>query len=808
MQDFRYAVRALLKQPLFALVAVATLTLGIGANTAIFSLLHHYLLRPLPYPPADRLVFVWNTYPLMGLPQASVSIPDYIDRKSQASAIEDATLFTSRSLSLTIEGEPEQVRALAVTPSFFTTLQRQPFIGRAFNEAEAQPGADKFVILTYGLWNTRFAADRSVIGRTVRIGGEPHQVVGVLPIDFELPSRNIALLVPFAFTPQQMSDQGRGNEFSQMIARLRPGSTIEQANGQMKVIVDRNLERLPQFQSFARTSGFGGFAVPIREQLVGDLRQQLYTLQAFVLFVLLIACANVANLLLMRATGRYRELAIRSTLGAGRRRLIRQMLSEGIVLSIAGAIGGVVVGYAGVRALVALSSQQAPAVATASLHPAVLAFTVVLALATGIAFGLVPAAVVLRGNTAALLKEDATRGSAGRGTGFTRSALVVVETAFALMLLIGAGLLIKSFIRLQSVDPGFKTENVLTAQIALPSARYPDAVARGAFWTRLMEKARTLPGVTASGLTTNVPFSGNVSSGSYSIVGYTPGPSEAAPHGRQEVVAGDLFNAMQIPLVEGRFFNDGDTADSPGVVVVDQYLARKYFPNRSAIGQQIQRGGASSPRLTIVGVAGTINSIDLGQPVTKERIYRPASQVPPGTMTLMLKTGVDPETITRQIRAAVQEVDAEQPIADVRTMEQWVSRSLEARRIVMLLLGLFGAVALVLSSIGIYGVLAFGVGQRVREFGIRQALGADRGSILRLVFKHGLVTTVIGLALGLAGALVGAGVLESHLFGVQARDATVFAGVTVLLFLVSMTACYIPALRATRVEPIVALRES
>ena len=808
MQDFRYAVRALLKQPLFALVAVATLALGIGANTAIFSLLHHYLLRPLPYPAADRLVFVWNMYPLMGLSQASVSIPDYIDRKTQASAIEDATLFMGRSLSLAIEGEPEQVRALAVTPSFFTTLQRQPFLGRAFNEAEAQPGADKFVILTYGLWNTRFAADRSVIGRTVRMGGEPYQVVGVLPIDFELPSRGIALLVPFAFTPQQMSDQGRGNEFSQMIARLRQGSTIEQVNGQMKVIVDRNLERLPQFQSFARTSGFGGFAVPIREQLVGDLRQQLYTLQAFVLFVLLIACANVANLLLMRATGRYRELAIRTTLGAGRRRLIRQMLSEGIVLSIAGAIGGIVVGYAGVRALVAISSQQAPSVATASLHPAVLAFTVILALATGIAFGLVPAAVVLRGNTAALLKEDATRGSAGRGTGFTRSALVVVETAFALMLLIGAGLLIKSFIRLQSVDPGFKMANVLTAQISLPAARYPDAVTRNAFWTRLMEKARTLPGVTAAGLTTNVPFSGNVSSGSYSIVGYTPGPSEAAPHGRQEIVSGDFFNAMQIPLVEGRFFNDGDTADSPGVVVVDQYMARKYFSGKSALGQQIQRGGANSPRLTIVGVAGTINSIDLGQPVTKERIYRPASQVPPGTMSLMLKTGVDPETITQQVRAAAQQVDPEQPIADVRTMEQWVSRSLEGRRLVMLLLGLFGAVALVLSSIGIYGVLAFGVGQRVREFGIRQALGADRGSILRLVFRHGLMTTVIGLALGLTGALIGAGVLESHLFGVQARDATVFAGVTVLLFIVSMAACYIPALRATRVEPIVALRES
>jgi predicted permease len=484
------------------------------------------------------------------------------------------------------------------------------------------------------------------------------------------------------------------------------------------------------------------------------------------------------------------------------------MLNEGIVLSMAGAIGGIALGYAGVRALVAVSSDQAPEIATASLHPAVLTFTVVLALITGIAFGLVPAIVVLRGNTATLLKEDATRGSAGRGTGLTRSALVVVETAFALMLLVGAGLLIKSFIKLQSVDPGFTTDSVLTAQISLPGARYPDAVARRAFWGRLIEKARTLPGVTAAGLTTNVPFSGNVSSGSYSIVGYTPGPSEAAPHGRQEVVGGEYFAAMQIPLVEGRFFNDGDTADSPPVVVVDQYLARKYFPKGNVLGQQIQRGGANSPRLTIVGVAGTINSIDLGQPVTKERVYRPASQQPPGSMALILKTGVDAEALTRQVRAAVVEIDPEQPVAEVRTMEQWVSRSLEGRRVVMLLLGLFGAVALLLSAIGIYGVLAFGVSQRIREFGIRQALGADRRAILSLVFKQGLTTAGVGLALGLAGALAAAGVMESRLFGVTGRDAGVYAAVATLLLLVAIAACYIPARRATRVEPIMALRDS
>jgi putative ABC transport system permease protein len=807
MQDIRYALRSLRKQPIFTLVAVATLTLGIGANTAIFSLLYQYLLRPLPYPDAERLVFIWNTYPRTGLAQASVSIPDYIDRKTQASAIADATLFTNRSLTLAAEGEPVQVRGLAVTPSFFTTLQRQPSLGRAFAEGEAQPGADKFAILTYNLWNARFASDRSIVGRSIRLGGEAYQVVGVLPADFELPARDISVLVPFGFTPEQMSDQSRGNEFSQMIARLAPGATVELVDAQMKTIVDRVLERLPQRQAFARTSGFGGYAVPIRDQLVGDLRTPLYFLQVFVLLVLLIACANVANLLLMRATGRYRELAIRTTLGAGQRRLIRQMLTEGLVLATFGALGGLLLGVAGVRALVALGSQQVP-MTTAALQPAVLAFTMALAVLTGLVFGLVPALVVFRGNTWSLLKDDSTRGSASRSTGLTRSVLVVAETAFALVLLVAAGLLLKSFLRLQNVDPGFETDHVLTAQISLPAARYPDPAARRAFWLRLLEVARGLPGVTSAGLTTNVPFNGNVSSGSYSIVGYTPGPTESAPHGRQEVVGGDYFTAMRIPLIEGRFFNDGDTADSSPVVVVDQFLANKYFAKSGALGQQIRRGGPASPAFTIIGVAGTINSIDLGQPVTKERVYRPATQQSPSAMALVVKTGLDPQTLGSQVRGAVRSIDPEQPIGDLRTMDQWVSRSLELRRTPAMLLALFGSVALVLSAIGIYGVLAFSVAQRGREFGIRQALGADRQSILTLVLKQGLMTAGLGIVLGLIASAAVSRFMQSMLFGVDRHDPAVFTGVTFALLAVAVAACYIPARRATRVDPMVALRDA
>ena len=808
MQDVRYALRTLRKQPVFTLVAVLTLTLGIGANTAIFSLLYQILLRPLPYADADRLVFVWNAYPLMGLPQASVSIPDYIDRKTQAPAIEDATLFTSRSVSLADGGgQPEQLRSLMVTPSFFSTLGRQPFLGRAFTDDEAKSGADKFAILTYGLWTSRFASDRGIVGRSIRLNGEQYAVVGVLPENFELPSREISVLVPFSFTPDQMSDQGRGNEFSSMIARLRPGATIEQLNAQIKAIVDRNLDRLPQFQTFARTSGFGGFGRPIREQLVGDARTPLLVLQAGVIVVLLIACANVANLLLMRAAGRGRELAIRTTLGAGRGRLARQMLTEGVVLSVFGGIGGLALGLIGVRALVATSSTQVPGLVDTSIHPAVLAFTMGLSIVTGLVFGLVPAMAVSRGNTSAILKDDNARSSPGRRTGITRAVLVVAETALALVLLVGAGLLIKSFARLQNVDPGFSTENVLTAQMSLPAARYPDPPARRAFWARAIEGARALPGVTTVGLTSNVPFNGMVSSGSYSIVGYNPGPTDARPHGRQEVVGGDYFRAMQIPLVSGRLFNDGDTAESPRVVVIDQYLVSRYFSNKSPLGQQIRRGGADSPAFTIVGVVGTINSIDLGEPVLKERLYYPIAQQGQANMALVLKTGLDPLSLVPDLRRTIQSIDPEQPIADVRTMNQWVIRSLEGRRTPMILLALFGAVALMLSAIGIYGVLAFGVAQRVREFGIRQALGADRRSILSMVLKQGLGTAAVGLGIGLAGSLVLTRYLQSLLFGVAAQDVAVFAGVTFLLLAVTLAACYVPARRATRIDPMTALRD-
>jgi predicted permease len=806
MQDLRYALRTLRKQPIVTLVAVLTLALGIGANTAIFSLLYQVLLRPLPYPAAERLVFIWNSYPKTGSRPSDVSIPDYLDRRAEASAIEDAALFRVRDMTLTEGDRPEQFRALAVTPSFFSTLGRGPALGRAFTAADATVNADRFVVLTHALWLSHFGADPSLVGRDVRLDGEPYTVAGVLPADFELPSPHVALLVPFSFTPAQMSDRERGNEFSVMIARLRPGASIEELNGQMYTIVTRLIDRLPARAAFMRNSGFTGIAIGLRDQLVGDVRTWLYLLQAGVIVVLLIACANVANLLLIRATGRHREFAIRAALGAGTWRLTRQLLAEGAMLSLCGAGAALIVAAGGVRGLVALTAEQLPGIASTGLQPAVLAFAFVIAAGTTIVFGLAPAISVFRRDTMSALRDDATRASAGSHTGTMRVALVVAETALAVVLLVSAGLLLKSFTRLVRVDPGFSPDHILTAKVSLSPTRYRGADAQRAFWRRFLGNAREMPGTTAVGLVSSVPFSGSVSSGTYQVTGHPYAPAEKLPHARQDMIDGDYFRAMQIPLLDGRLFDGSDRADSPPVLVVDQFLARRQFPNDTAVGKQLNFGDATN--YTIVGVVRTINDSDLSQPVPEERIYYDATQFPLSRMWLVVRTALEPAAVVAQTRAAVQSIDPEQALAEVRTMDQWMAQSVSGRRTPMLLLTLFGLVALVLAALGIYGVVAFSVAQRIREFGIRQALGADRRSILSLVLVHGLRTAAAGVMAGLAASTALTRYLQSMLFGVQAYDAAVFGAATGLLLGVAALACYVPAARATRTDPMVALRDA
>jgi predicted permease len=806
MQDFRYAVRTLRRQPVFTLVAVLTLALGIGANTAIFSLLYQVLLRPLPFPESERLVFVSNFYATAGGDASSFSIPGYLDRREGAAAIEDAALYTTREATLMLGTTPEQVSALRVTPSFFTTLRRAPALGRAFVESDAVAGADTTVILTHDAWRSRFSADPGVVGRSIRVNGEARQVVGVLAEDFELPTRDVALLLPFGFTAQQRSDAERANEFSEMIARLRPGATIEQLNSQMAAIVAQLMTKVPDRAEYMRASGFTGVAFNMRERLVGGTATTLYLLQAGVLLVLLIACANVANLLLMRTAGRQRELALRVSLGAGRGRIVRQLLTEGLLLSAVGAAIGLAAGAGGIRALVGALGEQMPRGIDVSLSAPVLAVTVLVTIVTTAIFGIVPAAPALRGVMANALKEDASRTTGSRRGRRLRSAMVVAEASLAVVLLVGAGLLVKSFVRLLKVDPGFVADHVLTAQITLPAARYRDAAGVRAFWERLLERTGALPGVTAAGAVSTLPFGGATSAGTYRIVGRPVPAGTPPPHALNERIAGDYFRAMGIPLLEGRLFADTDRVDATRVVIVDRFFAEKQFPGESPLGRQVNFG---SPRnYTIVGVVGTVNAGDLSKPVPEERIYFTAAQVTPMSMSLTLKTAVDAASLAGQVRAAVQAIDPEQPVARMRTMDEWMSRSLRTRRASMTLLATFGAVALLMAAIGIYGVLAFGVTQRVREFGIRTALGADRASILRLVVGQGLRTAGAGIIAGIAAALVLTRFMQSLVFGVSASDPLVVAGAAALLLAVAMVASYIPARRATRVDPMVALRDA
>jgi predicted permease len=806
MPDLRFAIRSLRRQPLFSLAAILTLALGIGANTAIFSLVYQVLLRPLPFPEPDRLVYVWNVYAKGGPDFADVSIPDYLDRRAAAPAIEDAALMTVRDAALAAGDVPEQITALAVTPSFFSTLRRGPALGRAFADADAVPGADTAVILTDAIWRSRFAADPAVVGRRVRVNGEPREVVGVLPGDFELPRREVAILVPFAFTSAQMSDQERGNEFSQMIVRLRPGASVAQLDAEMAAIVTRLIDRLSARAAFMRNSGFSGVAVDMREQITGRTSAPLYLLQAGVLLVLLIACANVANLLLMRATRRRRELAIRASLGASRGRIVRQLFVEAAVLSAAGTAAGLLLSAAGTRVLFAMLGEQLPRSLAPRMEPAVLAFTCAVALLTTAAFTLIPAAGRLRGRVAGALGDDSSRSTAGRWTGRLRAGLAVAELAVALVLLVGAGLLLESFVRVTRVDPGFVPDRVVTAELTLPANRYRDAAARRGFWSTAIDRTRAVPGVAAVGAVSSLPFGGRPTAGSYTIVGRPVAPGGTPLHAADDFVAGHYFEAMGIPLIEGRFFSDADTADAPRVVIVDRFLADRQFPGRSPLGGQLNFG--SSRNYTVVGVVGTVHASDLARPIPEERIYFSAAQIPLASMTVVVRAAADPSSIAPALRATVRAIDPEQPIGRLRGMRDWIDRSLETRRAPMLLVIAFGVAALALSAVGIYGVLAFGVAQRGREFGIRQALGADGRSILALVLADGLRTAAAGLACGIAGALALTRLLASMLFGVTARDPAAFAGAAAVLLAVALSACYLPARRATRVDPAVALRDN
>ncbi|RFF30219.1 ABC transporter permease [Wenzhouxiangella sediminis] len=807
LHDFKFAKRQIAKRPGFAAAVILTLALGIGANSAIFSMINGLMLKPLPYPEGEQLVAVYNTYPKMGLPNAGVSVPDYIDRRDRTEVFQSTAMYTWNGMNLTGEGNPERLLALRTTPSLFEVLRIKPMLGRTLGEEHAEIGNDRAVVLSHGLWQAAFGAREGIVGEDIRLNGEPYEVVGVMPAGFVFPNQNVQLWMPFAFTPQQMSDEERGREFSNMIARLKPGASTEQAQQQVDRIHEINRERAPAgVAEFWANSGFGGRVVNYREELIGELRGPLWLLQVAVAFVLLIACANVANLMLARVTARRRELSVRKAMGAASRRIVAQILCESGLLALLGGFAGLLVAWYGLELLTLAGLGSTNELFDIRLDGTVFAFALGIAMTTGVLFGVVPALAAVRGNTAEVLKEGGRSASSGRGAQLTRSTLVVAQVAIAAMLLVGSGLLIRSFMELQGTDAGFNPEGVLTAGLSLPDNPYDDPAAMRDFHDRLVARLEAIPGVVAAGMTNVAPFEGGNSQSSYSIEGYEPGPGENSPHGMVRRADSGYFEAMEIPVLSGRAFTPEDGPDNP-VAVIDEILARRYFPDENPIGRRIGFDDEENPEwFTVVGVVGTVKHSGLDEQVSKETYYLPIRNAAVGSPTLVLRTAMPPAGLIDPLREAVREIDPQLPLTRIRTMEEMIDVSLQTRRAPMLLLMVFAGVALALSAIGIYGVLAYSVSQRTGELGVRMALGARIGDILQLVMRQGGRLVAIGLALGLVAALALTGMISSQLYGVSRFDPFVLIGVVVFLGLIAALACLIPAWRAACVNPIEALR--
>jgi Acidobacterial duplicated orphan permease len=804
----KLALRSLAKSPTFAAVAILTLAVCIGANSAIFSVLHAVLLKPYPWPDSHRIVSIHNTYPLMGLERAGCSIPDYLDRRAGVTSLAESALVTSGSFNLASHGTPERVDGRIVTPSLFPLLGVAPALGRTFAESDATVGATKTVVLSDTLWRHRFGADPKILGTDIRLNGEPYTVIGVMPPDFYFPSPRVQLWIPFVFTDAQRTDDERGNEFSSMLARLKPGATIAQAQREVDALHVALNERLPEARPFYEAAGFGGVVVDYLEENVRDVKSMLWLVQAGVAAALLIGCANVASLLLARASARERELAIRAALGASRATLVRQLLTESVVLFLAGGLLGLLLALGGLRALDALGIGDLPRGFAVSLDFTVFGFTLLCALATGLVFGALPAWSATRGNTAASLKDAGTRATTGRRHLWLRSSLVVGEIALALMLLSTAVLLVKSFSRLQNVSPGFSRENVLTASLALPQAKYPAAEQRTAFAQQLLARLETLPGVTSAALTSHLPFGNSHNQGSYDIVGYEPPAGQPSPHAVIRKISPDYFRALKIPLLRGRAFEPSDALGRQRVVVVDRILADRYWPGADPIGRQISRGDESDPdnHWTIVGVVAPVRNTSLDEPVTKETLYFPFLQDPSGSFSVVVKTTASPASLAAAVRQTVLSLDPDQPVFDLRTLESRVDEYLQRRRSPMILLGVFAGIALFLAALGVYGVLAFAVGQRTSEIGLRLALGATRQNILSLILGQGARLVLLGVALGLAGYFAISRLIGQLLFGVAPTDPATLLLAPLLLAAAALLACLLPARRATRVDPMIALR--
>jgi putative ABC transport system permease protein len=806
-QDMRYGMRMLWKKPGFTVVAIIALALGIGANTAIFSVVNAVLLRPLPFAEPDRLVIVWMDNRQMQMKEDIHSYPNFIDYRDQNKVFESMAAYRSASLNLTGTGEPERVTGAASTASFFDVMRVAPVAGRVFTAEEDQTGHDKVIVLSYGLWQRRFGGDKAIVGQSVTITGATRTVVGVMPPDFHFPEKETEFWIPLA-PPAELKDS-RGAFWLNVIGRLKPGVTLEQARAEMATIASRLEQQYPN-----SNTNFGTNLVALREQTVGPVRPALLVLLGAVAFVLLIACANVANLLLSRAAAREREFAIRMAMGAGRGRIIRQLLVESLLLALCGAALGITLAMWGLDALRLLMPSDMPRLDLIGMDWRVLAFTVGVSCITALLFGLAPAVQASRPDLNDTLKEGGGKGAAGKGVRSRniRRALVVSEVALALVLLVGAGLLLKSFSRLRGFDLGFRPEGLLTAKIQLPGLKYREGNQVRLFYRQLFERLENTPGVESAGAITDVFLSKTPNSTRFSIEGrpaFQPGQRVEIPF---DSITTNYFQVMGTPIIKGRAFNEQDTEKTPHIVIINETFARRFFSDTDPLGKRIKYGDLETPEdqspwYTIVGVVADTRRTGFDSEVRSET-FLPLAQEPAGRLTLVVRAagGADPAALTAAVRGAVQAVDPEQPVFDIKTMDQWISETIAQRRLNMILLGIFALVALLLAAVGIYGVISYSVTQRTHEIGVRMALGAQRSDVLKMILGQGIGLTLAGIGIGLVGALFLTRLMASLLFGVSAADPLTFIIVPILLTAVSLLACYIPARRATRVDPMIALR--
>jgi len=805
-RDLRYSIRLLLKSPAFTGVAVLSIALGIGANTTVFSVINAVLLKSLPYKDPQSLVLVWGDFRTQETKRRhnQVSATDIADYRSQSTMFEDVTTYSGWFPIMSGDGPAERVPAIQVGDGFFKIMKGQPILGRTFTKDEQEDGKDFVIVLGHGLWQRRFGGDPSVVGKSVLLNGRPYNVVGVMGADFHpLPSTLVSPEGQF-YRPvaEAYDDKARSAHHLRAIARLKPGVTVEQAQSEVDVIAQRLEQQHP-----TTNKDYGAAVVSITDEIVGDIRPTLWVVFGAVVLVLLVACANVANLLLARSTVRFKEITIRSAIGAGRSALIRQLLTESLVLSLVGGGIGLMMAVWGTRLVASVGSRINPMLQDVHVDLRVLLFTLGISIVTGVIFGLAPALQFSKPNLTESLKEG------GRGSGPSasrnrlRSGLVVAEIAMTLVLLVCAGLLMRTVLRLQKVAPGFNSHNVLTMNIGVPAIKYPKPENRIAFYKEVTDRIAALPGVEAAGITSVLPLSDNFDGRGLFV--------EDQPKPRGEEITVDMYvttpgylQAMEIPLLKGRLITEQDVADSPNVVLVNRTMAAQLWPNDNPLGKRValpDSGDKPGPWRTVVGIVSDVSQYALDKKPPMQ-FYVPHSQFSTSFNTIVVKTDAEPMSMIGAIRREIVAVDKDQAVFKLATLEQLHSDSILLRRFFMLLLLIFAAVALVLAAVGIYGVMSYVASQRTHEIGIRMALGAQAKDVLKLIISNGMILAVVGVAIGLAGAFALTRLLAALLFGVSATDTLTFVAVSVGLIVIAAIACYIPARRATRVSPLVALR--